>query len=79
MNRSQLSWYIGKPVWDCAYGMNGIVLDHTVVWKDTDGQDHAWDFDVLYEDGTVGYADVDDLEVITSDLKIDRRAKIQER
>lgn len=67
MNKSQLSWYIGKVVYDHAYFKSGLVIRTPASWTDTDGQDHTWDFDILYEDGELGQADVEELEVVSED------------
>lgn len=63
MNKSQLNWYVGKIVYDHAFGKSGLVIRTPANWIDTDGQDHTWDFDILYEDGDFGQADVEELEV----------------
>lgn len=69
MNRSQLSWYIGKVVYDAAYGKSGLVVRTPASWTDTDNQEHTWDFDILYEDGELGTADLDELEVVNAETQ----------
>jgi hypothetical protein len=66
MNRDQLNWYIGKIVFDSLSGKTGIVISHPASWTDQDGQHHTWDFNVLYEDGELTYADYDELKVVTN-------------
>ena len=67
MNRSQLSWYVGKVVYDTVYNKSGLVLRHPAKWIDGDGQRHTWDFDILYDDGELGQADLDELKIVTGE------------
>ena len=69
MNKSQLNWYVGKVVYDHAFGRSGLVIRTPANWIDTDGQDHVWDFDILYDDGDLGQADVDELEVVDAETQ----------
>ena len=67
MNRSQLSWYVGKVVYDTVYNKSGLVLRQCVDYTDMDGQTHEWDFDILYEDGELGHADLIELKIVTGE------------
>ena len=58
---------IGLVVYDSSYGMSGIVVEKNPAFPNVDdgGQDSTWDWGILYEDGQVGYADNDELEVVS--------------
>ena len=54
-------FYIGDAVKDSANGMFGLVVGLDAKFIDSDGQHHFWDYELLYEDDTVGFADDDEL------------------
>jgi len=56
---------VGDVVLDSAYGMSGLVVELNPRWVDSEsGEDHTWQFGVLYEDGQLGYADSYELTLI---------------
>jgi len=55
---------VGNVVYDSGYGMTGLVVELNPSWYDeSSGENHTWQFGVLYEDGHVGYADSVELEL----------------
>ena len=62
--------FLGKLVQDIGTKELGLIIRKDPIWKDTDGQLHRWDFEVLF-DGTTYLVDRDELLFIKSakDLK----------
>lgn len=56
---------IGDVVQDSAYGMSGLIVELNPKWVDSEsGENHTWQFGVLYEDGQLGYADSCELTLV---------------
>ena len=57
--------FLGKLVQDVGTKDLGLIIRKDVIWKDTDGQSHKWDFEVLV-DGTTYLVDKDEILFVKS-------------
>ncbi len=58
---------VGILVYDRSYGMSGVVVEKNPVIRhafNDAGMESTWDWGILYEDGQIGYADNDELEIV---------------
>ena len=59
---------VGVLVYDKSYGMTGVIVEKNPEIHhafDDAGMESTWDWGILYEDGQIGYADNNELEVIS--------------
>ena len=59
---------VGILVYDRSYGMTGVVVEKNPSLSFAPGdqvETGTWDWGILYEDGQIGYADNNELEVIS--------------
>ena len=59
---------VGVLVYDRSYGLSGVVVEKNpelsfAVGDQLEGS--TWDWGILYEDGQIGYADNNELEVVS--------------
>lgn len=62
MNKSAL--VVGDLVFDDTVKKFGLITNEKVFWTDTDDQTYRWDFEILYEDGDIGFASEDEIEIM---------------
>ena len=53
---------VGDVVIDKVTGELAVVINEDVVWTDSDGQVHMWDFEIL-SGSVTSFADLDELEI----------------
>lgn len=53
---------VGDVVIDKVTGELAVVINEGVVWTDSDGQVHMWDFEIL-SGSVTSFADLDELEI----------------
>jgi hypothetical protein len=57
---------IGDLVCDSTVGRSGVIVGEKIIWVDErSGNCSYWDYELLYDDGELDYADRDELEVIS--------------
>ena len=56
---------VGDLVRDYDYGLNGIIVGGEWSFHDTDGNEHTWEFKVLFEDGFLAGSDHFSLQVLS--------------
>ena len=59
---------VGVLVYDRSYGMTGVVVEKNPSLSfspDVQAEAGTWDWGILYEDGQIGYADNNELEVVS--------------
>ena len=59
---------VGVVVRDISYGMTGVVVEKNPLLSfspDVQAEAGTWDWGILYEDGQIGYADNNELEVVS--------------